>query len=463
MELPLIPQAELEAMLHTHGVQGISIAVLTPTGAAGDSAVRVQTAGLADVESNTPLADSTFLEIASLSKPIAAAFAIDYFARAGIPLDAPVAPLLEAAEAPYQLTSAEGKPAEWADQLTLRQLMDHTGLGMHYVNGVPLDDPFPPVLDLISGSAAKPAPYGYMSLEMQKEPGTAFGYSGGGYLLLQHLLECREKKPVADIMAPYLRGCGTAVNLGITFEPKPYGKHIASGYYDGGKPVPLGRKTFPPLSAGALGSAAALADWLRHLCLAYHRPQGSGAISHAAARAMLTPSAKGDLGSEAFMSAAMGVGMFVFDAVPTSTTKPAGGGPAAASRWMLHQAANDGFRGVLLICFDGPDARDGPRGVVVLANGDNAAVGLFAVVLRALLTSSSAFSPPLAGLDWTDIPRHEDFSTAGMKQEEIVNLGLKELVLKAFVKPAGGVFEATPPAQPPVAGKRARGGLRRSK
>lgn len=149
----------------------------------------------------------------------------------------------------------------------------------------------------------------------------------------------------------------------------------ASGYYDGGKPVPLGRKTFPPLSAGALGSAAALADWLRHLCLAYHRPQGSGAISHAAARAMLTPSAKGDLGSEAFMSAAMGVGMFVFDAVPTSTTKPAGGGPAAASRWMLHQAANDGFRGVLLICFDGPDARDGPRGVVVLANGGRAFCG----------------------------------------------------------------------------------------
>lgn len=59
--------------------------------------------------------------------------------------------------------------------------------------------------------------------------------------------------------------------------------------------------------------------------------------------------------------------------------------------------------------------------------------------------------------------RHEDFSTAGMKQEEIVNLGLKELVLKAFVKPAGGAVEATPPAQPPVAGKRARGGLRRSK
>ena len=62
--------------------------------------------------------------------------------------------------------------------------------------------------------------------------------------------------------------------------------------------------------------------------------------------------------------------MFVFDVVPS------GGG--APSRWMLHQAANDGFRGVLLVCFDGPDADNGPRGLVVLANGDNQAMLLVA-------------------------------------------------------------------------------------
>jgi len=147
-------------MLAQRGVPGISIAVLAPTGTAGDSAVRVQVAGYANVETKTRMGDSTFVEIASLSKPIAAAFAIDYFAAAGIPLDAPVAPLLEAAKAPYRLAAAAGKPAEWTDLLTLRQLIDHTGLGMHYVNGVPLDEPFPPVLELISGTAAAPAPYG---------------------------------------------------------------------------------------------------------------------------------------------------------------------------------------------------------------------------------------------------------------------------------------------------------------
>jgi hypothetical protein len=70
-----------------------------------------------------------------------------------------------------------------------------------------------------------------------------------------------------------------------------------------------------------------------------------------------------DNGAYAFMKARMGVGMFVFDVASE------GGGPP--NRWMLHQAANDGFRGLLLVCFDGPDAAAGPRGFVAICNGDN--------------------------------------------------------------------------------------------
>ena len=40
---------------------------------------------------------------------------------------------------------------------------------------------------------------------------------------------------------------------------------------------------------------------------------------------------------------------------------------------------------------------------------------------------------PLTCLDWSRVP--EAFSTRGLKQEEIVNLGYKELVLNAFVPP----------------------------
>ena len=196
---------------------------------------------MADKEGSVPMYDGTHVEIASLSKPFAAAFACDYFAKHGLTMDAKVNPLLADAGASFRLKAAEGRPAEWAEEVTLTHLVNHTGLGMHYVNGVPLTKPFPPVLDLISGTDAAPAPYGYAPLAMTKQPGTTFGYSGGGFLVLQHLLELRESKPIADIMDEWLEAAGAGVSLNLSFAHDLPGKLYAKGYRDDGALVESGR------------------------------------------------------------------------------------------------------------------------------------------------------------------------------------------------------------------------------
>ena len=141
------------------------------------------------------------------------------------------------------------------------------------------------------------------------------------------------------------------------------------------------------------------------------------------------------------MGAAMGVGMFVFDSL---------GADGRASRWMLHQAANDGFRGVLLVCFDGPDAAEGPRGFVILANGDNAAVNLVSAVARGLLCAPRGPFARVA-LDWSRVPDPDvPYLSRASSQEEIANLGLKEQVLNAFVKPAAGPVLLPIPDVPPT-------------
>ena len=214
--MSLVEPATLDAMLAKYGVAGISIALLVPSG--GDAAIRTQTAGVADRGTKTPMFDSTWLEIASLSKTIAGAFACEYFESRGLPMaTTPVNPLLREVGSPFQLKAAAGQPAEWAEQVMLAHLLDHTGLGMHYVNGVPLSDPFPPIVALISGSAEAPAPYGYASIDLTRAPGTSFSYSGGGFLVLQHLLELREGKPIAEILTPHLDAAGAAVSLGLSF------------------------------------------------------------------------------------------------------------------------------------------------------------------------------------------------------------------------------------------------------
>eukprot|EP00931_Biecheleriopsis_adriatica_P089476 TRINITY_DN63597_c0_g1_i1.p1 TRINITY_DN63597_c0_g1~~TRINITY_DN63597_c0_g1_i1.p1 ORF type:complete len:437 (+),score=63.18 TRINITY_DN63597_c0_g1_i1:87-1397(+) len=429
----LLPPAVLDELLETYGVAGVSVAVLKP---GGDGTIETQVAGLSCRNPELPMFDSTWLEIASLSKTFAAAFMLEYFKTRGISEDTPVNPLLREAGSTFELKVVEGQPPEWAEQVTLAQLVNHTGLGMHYVNGVPLSEPMPAVCELISGSDAKPAPYGYASLELTKEPGTQFGYSGGGFLVLQHLLELREGRPIANLMASFLRTSGTAVSLGLSFETKNVpGKQYAEGYRDDGERVQDGRLMFPPLAAGALGTPAALLDWLRQLALAYKHPEGCGGLSHENAVQILT--AGPDLGSEAFMRARVGLGVFVFESKAPEHSE--------ASKWMLHQAANDGFRGLYLVCFDGPDAALGPRGFVILSNGDNNAMLVNCCVARRLLKSDVAFDPPLSALDWTKVPtlrgaddgdgdsREGGFSLEGLKQEEIVNMGIQALVLNAFV------------------------------
>ena len=49
---------------------------------------------------------------------------------------------------------------------------------------------------------------------------------------------------------------------------------------------------------------------------------------------------------------------------------------------MIHQAANDGFRGLYVMCFDGPDHGNG---CVIIANGDNPAIGALADAAKIVL------------------------------------------------------------------------------
>ena len=99
---------------------------------------------------------------------------------------------------------------------------------------------------------------------------------------------------------------------------------------------------------------------------------------------------------------------------------------------MLHQRPTTAFRGLFLWRLRWA-ATNGPRGLVILSNGDNDAMLFNCAMARAIVVAS-----PVAGLGLLDavLDPSAGFDSSGLKQEEIVNLGFKSLVL-------------TPPAEAP--------------
>lgn len=379
-------------------------------------AVRGVCGGLSRSSTNEELTEDHYLQCASLSKTVGSAFAVEYFLSRGIDLSTSVNFLLQSmcrVQSPWRIrvNPASSLPESYADAVTLYMLMNHTALGMHYVYGIPLTEEFPNINDLLNGSYF--SHYGYKELFLERLPGESFAYSGGGFVVLQHLLELLEGCPIEILLRPFLNENNM---YGFTFEHQSIpGVKYAYGHrtrFDEVQPYAGGRLAFPPLAAGGLCTSTSLAQFISNLAKAYKDPEGCGGISHKTALRMLSPQHLEDKGAVSFIGAHVGLGVFVAMAGP--------------NKIMLHQAANDGFRGVYFMVFDGPDAG---KGAVILANGDNPAISLLCEISKLLLGPGVL---NVEGIDFSKV-QSKPFDTSGLKQEEIVNLGLKGLVIDAFI------------------------------
>ncbi len=407
--------------MRKHKVAGGMLTITTTTSIAGSGCVgapRFETVCLGQsASSGAPVTLSTLFEVASLSKAVAACFSVQYFQDHGISLCTSVNSLFERAGASYRITSAVGANSEWANEVTVAQLMNHTGLNMHYVNGIPLSTAMPTAGVLLSEGPQ----YGYGTVYVEKKPGTCFGYSGGGFLVLEHLLEVLEQKPISDITRPFLDAVGMTH---FSFDQKvPHcdGSVFATGFTEDGMPVDgdaFGRRMHPALAAGGLGTSDDMARFLHALTVAYQNVDGYAGISHDTAIHMLDGR---DLGSGAFMGACMGLGVFV--------------GEAGPNRVASHQGANDGFRSLFVHCFQGPNAGTGFN---MHVNAELNGV-LFISEVAQLLFKQLAWS----GVDLERF-KHDFHLTADMPREQIVNMGYKQLVFDAFC--------ADNPERPPVHG-----------
>ena len=368
---------KLEVALKKHHIHGAQLTILNGNG---------NSQNLAFGEVNT----KTWFELASLSKSVASAFAMEFFKKNNISLTTPVDELLEKSGSDFRLNDK---------RVHIHHLMSHSALNMHYVNGVPANKKMPPIREFLSGNVE----FNYPPVKVIHTPGEVFQYSGGGFLVLEHLIEAMTKKSIPELTRPFLDQLGMKE---FSFEQQNIkGVDYAHGFKDSGEEIEGTRKMFPAFAAGAMGNASSIAHFLIHLEEAFQKTEGPQGISHDTAIQMLYGTDKGCI---RFMGSRMGLGVFIAE--------------AGLNKFAVHQGANDGFRCIYLYCFTGPDRG---KGLVALCNSD-----LNGVLFNAEVTQLILKELKIQGIETDKF--QENFQVQNIPQEEIVNIGYKNLVFSAF-------------------------------
>uniref|UniRef100_A0A7S1VT55 Allantoicase n=1 Tax=Sexangularia sp. CB-2014 TaxID=1486929 RepID=A0A7S1VT55_9EUKA len=422
-----LSQAWLDAIVRDFGLTrgGLQVAFAAP----GGGALHSLASGDA-IES-----PATLLQCASLSKPVAVALALELLTSLGVRPTDKVNQVAAEHGSSLRIAPSPGL----GDDVTIQHCMSHTALDQHYVFGFPLADQaapgVPPVLQLIAEGSSASVGGSYEPVVARVVPGSRFQYSGAGFVVLHALIEVLAGVPLAEAAAPFTDALtahlpGPQPQLVLTGEsrlralargaaPPPSEPAVARGTLDDGSPAPV--LSFPPCAAGGLASARGIAAFLAHLTAALSpaalaplspTARSTMPISHDTAL-LMTAGTNRSLSPavQAFMAAEAGVGIFVAE--------------AGLNTVLLHQAANEGYRGVFAWVASGPEAG---AGIVVLASGDNGAVPALAEVTRSALLALG-----VSGFDPSSLPSPRmGFDTSALPQETIVNRGLRDLVFAGF-------------------------------
>ncbi len=127
--------------------------------------------GTADPATGVPVDEETLFPACSCSKPVAAFAALRLAERGELDLDAPIEELLKSWKPPTR---------PFFGPVTVRLLLAHrAGLSIHGAPGYAKDDP----------QARTCREELAHTLRFLEEPGTRFRYSGGGFMVLQVILE----------------------------------------------------------------------------------------------------------------------------------------------------------------------------------------------------------------------------------------------------------------------------------
>jgi len=319
-----IPDSAMTMLLEQYRVPGASIAVIRNG--------NIEWArGYGVIENGKPerIDTSTLFQAASISKPISAVAALRMIDRGYLQLDEDVNLKLRSWKVPKN-------PFFKEHSITLRMLLSHSaGLSMHGVPEFSEGTTIPTLVEILDGKS----PMSRDSVRVVIEPGTAYRYSGGGYIVLQILMTDVSGRSFDDLALEYVLK-PEGMHSSTFSQPLPENLHAraAVGHLASGKRIAGRWHTLPEQATGGLWTTPSdLARFAIGLWKSYHG-KSSVLLPQKLAQEMLTRRI-GDFG----------LGLYL---------------PSAGAPRFSHGGANGGYRCHFVLSISSGD------GLVVMTNGD---------------------------------------------------------------------------------------------
>jgi CubicO group peptidase (beta-lactamase class C family) len=318
------PTITLEARMAALKVPGVSLAYIHDGKIAWARGVGVAKLGGPAV---TP---QTLFQAGSISKPVATMAVLRLVQSGKLDLDADVNRYLKSWKVPESSFTQTQK-------VTLRRLLTHTaGITVHGFPGYAADAAVPALVQVLSGERPANSP----PILVDTIPGTAWRYSGGGFVITQQLLHDVTDKPFSDLMQDtVLRPVGMIHSTYQQPLPQSQLADAATPYERNGIPVAGGAHTYPEASAAGL--------WTTPSDLAQYAIEVQNALA-GKSRTILSQSMARQMVKDGGLGH-WGLGLEV------------GGGPDHP--YFTHGGSDAGFQSEL-VAFDQGD------GLVIMTNGD---------------------------------------------------------------------------------------------
>jgi len=333
-----VHMALAERMAH-YNVPGVSVAVME-----GGEIVWAQGWGVADTKTGAPVTPHTLFQAASMSKPVAALAAMALVEEGLVELDGPVNGHLTGWSVPENGFTADSA-------VTLRGLLTHTaGLTVWGFPGYRKDRPFAEERALASNVEVLDGLGNTAPVRVYKVPGTSWQYSGGGYTVMEQMLEDVTGLPFDAVMRERVLGPAGMTRSTYT-QPLPADRwdEAARGHRGDGAEVEGEWHNYPEQAAAGLWTTPTeLLLLSAHLRGILRGDVSGGVVSHETLQAMMTPHRAGEEGFSEY-----GLG-FAIGCEGDDTTFGHGGSNAGfRAQWVVY-----GARG---------------QGAVVMTNGDQGA------------------------------------------------------------------------------------------